>query len=113
MEIIKAEDSHTIESAKSCIATEYPTTSEDINIARVKILGRFPESGVMWNTAVEEIVYVESGDGRVVIDAVETEIKTGDVVLYQKGEKVFWEGEMILLIACTPAWKQEQHAVEE
>ena len=109
MKIIKAEDSHTIESTKSCIATEYPTTSEDINIARVKISGRFPESGVMWNTIVEEIVYVESGSGKVVIDTVVAAIKTGDVVLYQKNEKVFWEGEMTLLIACTPAWSVQQH----
>lgn len=113
MEIIKAEDSHTIESTKSCIATEYPTTSEDINIARVKISGRFPESGVMWNSLVEEIVYVESGSGTVVIDTVETVIKTGDVILYQRGERVFWEGEFTLVIACTPVWTAEQHRIEE
>ena len=112
MKIIRAEESHLMQNGKSCTATEYPTSSPNINIARITISGRFPETGVMWNTAVEEIVYVEGGSGKVVIDAIEVILKKGDVVSYQKNERVFWQGEMTLLIACTPAWTPDQHRVE-
>ena len=109
MEIIRAEESHTLRTSNTCVATEYPTSSTDINIARIEIRGRFPEKGVMWNTEVEEIVYVEKGEGLVSIGGVGTEIKIGDVVLYHKDEKVFWEGTLTLITACTPAWSPSQH----
>ena len=67
----------------------------------------------MWNTKVEEIVYVESGEGSVSIDGVIQNIKQGDVILYKQNERVFWEGELILITACTPAWTVEQHVIQK
>lgn len=111
MEIIRVEESHVIQNGKSCEATEYLTSSQNLNIARIKVSGRFPETGVMWNSEVEEVVYVESGEGLVSINGNSHSIKQGDVILYQKGEKVFWDGIMILITACTPAWRPKQHVI--
>lgn len=113
MEIIRQNEATEIKVSESCSTTEYLTHSPNINIARIIISGRFPEKGVMWNTEVEEIIYVEKGSGHVCIEGAESAVKQGDVVLYKKNEKVFWEGELILITTCTPPWTSKQHAIEE
>ena len=34
--------------------------------------------------------------------------KTGDVLLIEKGEIYFWDGNCKLIMICTPAWYKEQ-----
>ena len=112
MEFIRAEEGHIMQNGENCTATEYSTSSKSINIAQVKISDRFPEIGVMWNTKVEEMAYVESGEGIVSINGMSQSIKQGDVILYERHEKVFWDGELTLVIACSPAWTPKQHVTE-
>ena len=109
MEIIRREESRRFEHGTACTAHEYATKETSLNIARIEVRGRFPSIGTMRNTKVKEIVYVEQGEGTVTINNVITSIQQGDVILYVENEEVFWEGELILIIACTPAWTPAQH----
>lgn len=111
MEIIRLQDAHRFEASDTSVAYEYATKDPALNIARVEINGRFPKNGSMRNNVVKEIVFVESGSGQVTIDRVTHEIKKGDVILYEKGELVSWEGSFSLTIACTPAWTPAQHEI--
>ncbi len=109
MEIIRASEVHRIEAADTCVAFEFPTSDLALNIARVHITGRYPKQGTMRNNEVKEIVYVESGEGEVTINSETQKIGRGDVIFYEKGEQVCWNGTLTLIIACTPRWTKEQH----
>lgn len=109
MEIIRKEDARPFVGGPSFISHEYATHEPGLNIARIKIKGRVPEAGVMRNTKVKEIVYIEQGKGTITIEGHTHELQTGDVLFYEPFEKVAWEGEFVLIIACTPAWTLEQH----
>lgn len=111
MEVIRAKDAHRIENGDTCVAHEYGIKDLELNIARIEIRGRFPKEGMMRNTLAKEIVYVEEGEGSVSINNVAQEIGKGDVILYEKGEEVFWEGTLTLITACTPAWTPDQHEI--
>ena len=36
-----------------------------------------------------------------------------DLVLIDKGENYYWEGNMDLFVPCTPAWNPKQHKIIE
>jgi quercetin dioxygenase-like cupin family protein len=109
MQIVRSDDARKYENADTCVAFEYETEDPDINIARVEVSGRYPIEGAAKNTLVKELVYVESGSGEVSIDGIPYVIAKGDVVSIEKGEEVFWNGVMTLVIACAPAWTPEQY----
>ncbi len=92
-----------------CVVTEFPIEDRDIDFAIVKVSSRYPHSGCAANTISKEIVYVQEGVGKVVVNDVEHTLKTGDVVLIAPNEKFYWDGNMTLHISCTPAFTPEQH----
>lgn len=109
MKIVRNSEVERFENASSCIAYEYQTGNTEINLARVEINGRYPLEGSAINREVTELVYVERGEGKVGInDALET-LEKGDLVLVEKGDRVWWEGDFTLLISCAPAWTPEQY----
>ncbi len=109
MRIVKGNEAKQFKIGVASVAHEYETHDADINIARIEIKGRFPEVGSMRNTKVKEIIYVESGKGSVTINGAVSEIEKGDVIFYDKNEEVFWEGDLVLITACAPAWTSKQH----
>ena len=113
MQIVRKKESRPFIGGDNFKSIEYDTKDKELNIAHVSINGRVPEKGVMRNTKVKEIVYVASGKGSVTINNKKEEISEGDVIFYEKNERVFWEGKLDLIIACTPAWSLEQHVTEE
>jgi mannose-6-phosphate isomerase-like protein (cupin superfamily) len=108
MRIVKGSEAKKFEDG-AFVAHEYETHDADINLAKIEINGRFPATGTMRNTKVKEIIYVEAGKGSVTINGAQSEIEKGDVIFYDKNEEVFWEGELVLITVCTPAWTKEQH----
>lgn len=109
MKIVRSHEAQRFENAASCIAFEYDMHDTAINIARVEIKGRYPLEGSAMNTLVKEFVYIEEGSGKVVINDAESLLQKGDVVLIEKGERIFWDGAMVLIIACAPAWSPQQY----
>ncbi len=94
-----------------CTVTEYPIDDDTINLAVIKITGRYPDTGYAINQKCKELVYVQHGSGKVVVNGKEFLINAGDVVLIEAGEKFFWDGDMILFISCSPAFTIEQHHI--
>ncbi|VVB74953.1 Uncharacterised protein [uncultured archaeon] len=107
--IVRKEETVKFQNSTKCVAYEYPTHDADVNIAIVKISGRYPEIGQVMNEKVKEIVYVEKGSGRVVIEGQEHKLKAGDVVLLLPKKKYYWDGKLTIVSACAPAWYSEQH----
>ena len=109
MKYVSKNDAVEFKNAETCIALEYETGTPDINLARIDISGRYPEHGTAVNTKVTEIVYVLQGSGSVTVNGVFTALTAGDVISVAVGEAVFWEGELSLVIACSPAWYPGQY----
>lgn len=113
MKFVSGVQAQKFENGASCTAFEYETGHSDINIARIEISGRYPITGSAINSAVTEMVYVESGRGAVTVNGVRTALQGGDVVSIERDEQVHWEGILTLIIACTPAWSPEQYKTVE
>ena len=109
MKIIQAKDSKKFDDGQVFTAYEYDTQDPDINTARIEIRGRYPATGAMKNTKVKEIVYVESGEGKVTINGIEEPVGQGDVIFFKSGDQIFWNGNFVLITTCTPAWSPDQH----
>lgn len=92
-----------------CIVSEFPIEDHEINFAIVKVSSRYPDQGRATNMLCKEIVYVQEGIGKIVVEGVEHTLSAGDVVLISPNEKFYWDGSMTLHISCTPAFTPEQH----
>jgi mannose-6-phosphate isomerase-like protein (cupin superfamily) len=98
--------------SEECVVTEYPTTDSELNFALVTLSGRYPPNDKRAvNIKSKEIVYIQNGTGKVVVDNIEYLLNVGDVVLIDAGEPFYWEGDMTLCISCTPAFDVEQHQI--
>ncbi len=82
---------------------------KDINGAVIKLSGRYPDKGRAVNLICKEMAYIIKGFGRIVVEGEEMKLEEGDLVLIDKGEKFFWEGNMKIFMPCVPAWHPEQH----
>jgi mannose-6-phosphate isomerase-like protein (cupin superfamily) len=109
--MIKCNKNQTIEHQNSdhCIVAEYPIGDKEINFTIAKVSSRYPETGLASNTLCKEIVYIQDGNGKIVVNDAEHILQTGDAVLISPNEKFYWDGNMTLHIACTPAFTPEQH----
>ena len=111
MKIIKLEEIKEFKNSDSCCVLEYPLDDKDINIALAKINGRYPENSFALNTECKEIGYVVEGVGKLVVENKTIELKKGDVILIEVGEKFYWEGDLEILMPCAPAWTPEQYKI--
>ena len=110
MKIVKKNQTIEFKNSETCVATEYPINDKDINIAVVKIINdRYPQKGWAVNEVCKEMVYIISGKVVLTTESKTSELKTGDVVLLDPGEKYFWEGNCEMVVPCSPAWYPEQH----
>jgi len=109
MKVVHKNQTKEFKNSDVCTATEYPLGDKDINGAVIELKGRYPDKGRVVNLKCKELAYVVKGSGRVVVEGEEVELNKGDVVLIEPGEKYYWEGNMTMLVPCTPAWYPEQH----
>ncbi len=109
MKIIHKDQTEKFKNGENCIATEYPLGDKDINGAIVELTGRYPNTGRVVNLKCKELAYVIKGSGRIVVENEEINLKEGDLILIEPGEKYFWDGNLIIFTSCTPAWHPDQH----
>ena len=110
MKIVKYEDSQKFSNSANCIVYEYSLNDKDINCATAIINGRYPDKGYCYNEECKELIYVVKGYGSLnKKDGDKIEFKEKDVILIDKGEIYYWEGNCNIVMPCTPAWYQEQH----
>jgi mannose-6-phosphate isomerase-like protein (cupin superfamily) len=109
MKIIKKTQTSIHKNSENCTAIEYPLGDKDINIAIIELNGRYPTKGRVVNNKCKELSYILKGSGKITIEDTEIELNEGDTVLVEPKEKYYWDGNMTLVVPCTPAWYPEQH----
>jgi mannose-6-phosphate isomerase-like protein (cupin superfamily) len=109
MRIIHKEQTREFKNSENCVATEYLLEDKEIDTSIVKLKGRYPNKGRVVNLICKELIYISEGSGKIEVENEEINIKEGDLILIEHGEKYFWDGNLTLIISCTPAWYPEQH----
>ena len=81
---------------------------KDIDFCINTITGRYPEKGYCTNEMCKEICYILEGNGTINKQDEKIFFKSGDVILIDKGEVYYWDGNCKIIMVCTPAWYKEQ-----
>lgn len=81
---------------------------KDIDFCINTINGRYPKKGYCSNEMCKEICYILEGIGTINKKDEKISFKQGDVILINKGEFYYWEGDCKIIMICTPAWYKEQ-----
>lgn len=96
--------------SNSCKVWEYDFGEKNLSIARATIDGLYPDKGWAVNFECDEIYYVISGEGEVVIEDEKLEIVAGDAIFINKGKKYKVKGKNLkLLVTNSPAWHAGQY----
>ena len=109
MKLVKFAQSKLLNVTANTTAREYPEGDLDIWGAVIEINGRYPEKGRTVNLECKELVYFLEGEGKLVVEDKEIEVRKGDQVVIEPGEKFYWQGKLKMFMPCTPAWHPEQH----
>lgn len=110
MKLVKFADAQQFSNSDKCLVCEYELNDKDINCATAVISGRYPDTGYCYNEKCKELIYVIKGKGNIYIKNGDViEFKEKDVILIDKGEIYYWDGNCTIVMPCTPAWYQEQH----
>lgn len=109
MQIANHFEINKIAPSTSTVIWEYPTDDKDISGAVGQIKGRYPETGYAQNTKFKELVFVISGNGKIITPAKSYPIELGDEILIQHNEKYAWEGNMTLFMATAPKYNPDNH----
>lgn len=110
MDYVKSKDATRFKNSDSCTAIEYEFKDEnDINIAAIELSGRYPEQGYAVNTICKELVYIKNGTGNLTTANSSINLEPGDTVLIKPNERYYFDGNMELLISCSPAWSPSQY----
>ncbi|HYD93021.1 MAG TPA: AraC family ligand binding domain-containing protein [Candidatus Paceibacterota bacterium] len=92
------------------VFTDYSTDAKNLSLGVSEIHGRYPEAGYDVDTAIEQIWYVESGDGVVGTETETYTITPGDLVIISPNEKYWIQGTNLkLVVASSPSWFEDQH----
>ena len=111
MKVIKSIQAEEFKNNDACTAFEYHLDDKEINVAVIKLDGRYPEKGRVMNTLCKELSYILKGTGKLFLEDQIIDVDEGDVVMIEPGEKYYWEGTMTMFVPCVPAWTKEQHKI--
>jgi mannose-6-phosphate isomerase class I len=111
MIVIKSDKSHKLFPASSTVIREYQIDESDISGAVAEINGRYPESGYAKNLESKELVYVLSGSGTIITKDKKIPFTTGDVILINKQDEYFWEGNFKIFMVNSPKFDPKQHKI--
>ncbi len=109
MKIIHKNQTKIFKNSESCTAIDYWTGDKDINGAVLEVNGRYPDKNRVVNLECKEMAFIIKGSGKIVIEGKSIKLNEGDLVLIDKGEKYFLEGNLTMFGSCVPAWYHEQH----
>lgn len=110
MKIVKKEVAKTIKNSETSKLLEYSIElkEKDIDFCINRISGRYPEKGYCMNEKCKEICYILEGKGSINKKDESIEFNKGDVILINKGEIYYWDGNCKIIMVCTPAWYKKQ-----
>ncbi|MDR3424496.1 MAG: hypothetical protein P4M13_05385 [Alphaproteobacteria bacterium] len=109
MEIIKEDQKRTLNPTSSLTVYEYDMNDPAIGGGIALLRGRYPDNGFVVNEKTKELVYVLSGEGKLLTPDKGIIISVGDMILLDSGEIYAWEGNMSLHMANAPKFDPQQH----
>lgn len=113
MKYVTVGDAQKFENGPTCTVFEYGGDA-DISGAIAEINGRYPESGWSFNTAVKEMVFVLSGEGKIVTRKGEIPLTRDTMALLEINEQYYFEGNSLrIFMPTTPAWTPDQYRIIE
>lgn len=114
MKLWHDEDGEEFRNSDVCWGREYNPGSGTIDVAKISIRGKFPETGWGYLEEAHEMAVVLSGEGYIETKAGDhREIKQGDVVYIEPKERFRWGGNLDLIVPCGPAFDPKKHHLEE
>lgn len=110
MKIVKSNNAKIIKNSNTSQLLEYSMelNDKDIDFCINTINGRYPESGYCTNEKCKEICYILEGSGAICKKEETVFFEQGDVILIDKEEIYYWNGNCKIIMICTPAWYKEQ-----
>lgn len=110
MKIVKSSDVQIIKNSDTSKLLEYSVglNDKDIDFCINTINGRYPEKGYCTNAKCKEICYILDGKGTFNKKDEIINFEQGDVILIEKEEIYYWNGDCKIIMICTPAWYKEQ-----
>lgn len=108
MDLIKQSQAEVFHN-RSVTSWEYTTKSAKMNVARIRIDGRYPAEGFVSNREVDAIVHVISGHGVIGLKGdLPADLTKHDQVHLATGDQYFFDGVMEILYSATPKWTPAQ-----
>lgn len=110
IEVAKGTDAKKIQELGVSEFSEYPLAFKNVSVGISEIHGRYPASGFEVDTAIEQVWYVELGEGLLITETKEYALVTGDMIRIPSGEKYAIETNRLrLVVSSSPPWRSEQH----
>ena len=91
----------------------YPSDLKELSVARIWVNGRHPnEEGAQFiEHKCNVLIYVIKGEGKVIIDGQEFEVKAEETVTIPSGQKYYIIGNVDYIAATSPTYSREQNEV--
>lgn len=102
-----------MQNGPSCEVFQYLHHDPEMDGARIRIHGRYPEDGWVRSTRSKELVYILEGSGKILLESEERALQKGDMVILSPNEWFAWEGDFEMLVVCAPAFRPEQYEMKE
>ena len=105
MKIVKSSAAPIIKNSDTSKLLEYSIglNDKDIDFCINTISGRYPERCYCTNENCKEICYIIEGNGTFNKKDESINFEKGDVILIEKGEIYYWNGNCKIIMICTPA----------
>lgn len=110
MKIVKSNEAQMIKNSDTSKLLEYSIglNDKDIDFCINTINGRYPEKGYCTNEKCKEICYIVDGKGTFNKKGEMINFEKGDVILIDKEEIYYWNGNCKIIMSCTLARYKEQ-----
>lgn len=110
MKIVKKNNAEKFINSDTSGLLEYSVelNDKDIDLCINTINGRYPEKGFCTNEKCKELCYILEGSGTFNKKNEAIPFEKGDVLLIDKEEIYYWNGDCKIIMVCTPAWYKEQ-----
>lgn len=108
------EDGEEFSNSDVCFGREYKPDTDSIDIAKISIRSRYPQTGWGYLEDTHEMAVVTNGTGFIETkDGHREELTAGDVVHVKPLERFCWGGSMDLIVPCSPAFQPGKHKLED
>lgn len=97
----------------TCHGVSFASEDAPLDMAEITINGRYPEQGWARNHQSHEMVRVMNGQGKLWLkDDATIELTVGEVIHIRPNTWFAWEGDMTILMTCSPAFNPDQYEIK-